>query len=93
MLVWPKAVWYRQLVEPVSFHPLIYCALRVKSTFPVLAPPMQVLLKEPVGHTAIAARTQPSHRPLLTLIVAPVSAADRLKSALPDEPVVDSGAP
>jgi hypothetical protein len=46
-----------------------------------------------VGHTARAARTQPSHLPLLTLIIAPPSVAFNSKSAVPNEPVVDVGAP
>jgi hypothetical protein len=54
---------------------------------------MQVELNVPVGQTALAARTQPSHLPLLMLIVAPDVTALRLKSAVPDEPVVDVGAP
>ena len=72
---------------------LLHCADKVNATFPVEAPPTQVELKVPEGQTALAARTHPSHRPLLTLIVAPESTALSSKSAVPDEPVVDVGAP
>jgi hypothetical protein len=65
----------------------------VKATFPVEAPPIQVELNVPVGQTARAARTHPSHRPLLTLIVAPASVTFNSNSAVPDELVVDVGAP
>lgn len=63
------------------------------ATFPVEAPPTQVDLNVPVGQTARAARTQPSHLPLLMLIVAPAVTALRLKRAFPEEPVVEAGAP
>lgn len=71
----------------------IYCANNSKATFPVEAPPTQVDVNVPVGHTALAARTHPSHLPLLTLIVAPASTALRLNNAVPDAPEVDVGAP
>jgi len=61
--------------------------------FPEVAPPMQVEVKAPVGHTARAARTQPSHRPLETLMVAPASVARSTNLAVPDTPVVDAGLP
>ena len=61
--------------------------------FPVEAPPMQVLEKVPVGQTALAARTQPSHRPLLTLRVAPATVPFSVKRAVPEDPVVEVGAP
>lgn len=70
-----------------------YCAVRENATFPVDAPPMHVDVKSPVGHTALAALTHPSHLPLLTLIVAPEVTAFSLNSAVPDDPVVDVGAP
>jgi hypothetical protein len=54
---------------------------------------MQVELNVPVGQTARAARTQPSHLPLLTLIVAPEVTVESEKSAVPDLPVVEVGAP
>lgn len=47
----------------------------MKSTLPVEAPPAHVPLRLPVGHTALAARTHCSHRPLEMLIVAPEVAA------------------
>ncbi len=65
----------------------------MKATLPVDAPPTQVLEKLPVGHTARAARTHPSHRPLETLMVAPLSTALRLNLAVPDWPVVVAGLP
>ena len=71
----------------------IQLAASVKATLPLEAPPMQVELKLPVGHTARAARTQPSHLPLLTLIVAPETVVLSVKSAVPDEPVVEVGLP
>ena len=46
---------------------------------------MQVELNVPVGQTAQAARTHPSHSLLLTLIVALEVVAFSLKSAVPDE--------
>jgi hypothetical protein len=49
---------------------------------------MQVELNVPVGQTAQAARTHPSHSLLLTLIVALEVVAFSLKSSVPDEPVV-----
>jgi hypothetical protein len=58
-----------------------------------LAKSRQTYEKVPVGQTALAALTQPSQRPLLTLIVAPTVAAFREKRAVPEEPVVDVGAP
>jgi hypothetical protein len=76
-----------------SFFPDGYCAVRENATFPVDAPPMQVDVKSPVGHTARAALTHPSHLPLLTLIVAPASTALSLNNAVPDDPVVDVGEP
>jgi hypothetical protein len=54
---------------------------------------MQVDVKSPVGHTALAALTHPSHLPLLTFIVAPATTALSLNNAVPDDPVVDVGAP
>jgi hypothetical protein len=72
---------------------IVYCASKVNATFPVEAPPTHVELKVPVGQTARAARTHPSHLPLLTLIVAPASTALSLNSAVPEEPVVDEGDP
>lgn len=54
---------------------------------------MQVEPKIPVGQTARAARTQPSHLPLLTLIVAPEETALSEKSAVPELPVVAVGEP
>jgi hypothetical protein len=63
-----------QIYTPSS-HPLLHCALKVNATFPVEAPPTHVLLKLHVGHNALAALTQPSQRPLLTLIVAAASVA------------------
>lgn len=65
----------------------------VKATLPLLAPPAHVALRLPVGHTALAARTHCSHRPLEMLIVAPSSTASSVNFAVPDCPVVDSGAP
>jgi hypothetical protein len=41
----------------------------------------------------MAARTHPSKRPLLTLIVVPASVAFILKSAVPDDLVVDVDCP
>jgi hypothetical protein len=72
---------------------IVYCASKVNATFPVEAPPTHVELKVPVGQTARAARTHPSHLPLLILIVAPASTALSLNSAVPEEPVVDEGDP
>jgi hypothetical protein len=72
---------------------IVYCASKVNATFPVEAPPTHVELKVPVGQTARAARTHPSHLPLLTLIVAPASTVLSLNSAVPEEPVVDEGDP
>lgn len=46
-----------------------------------------------MGHTARAALMQPSHLPLLTLIVAPAVAAFKVNNAVPDLPVVEVGAP
>lgn len=80
------------LHSPVD-SPHFYGLSRVKSTFPVEAPPTQVPLILPVGHTARAARIQPSHLPLEILMVAPLDAALSVKSAVPDSPVVLSGAP
>ena len=70
-----------------------YCADNDKATFPVDAPPTHVELKVPVGHTALAVLTQPSHLPLLTLIVAPDVTALSWKSAVPELPSVELGAP
>jgi hypothetical protein len=63
------------------------------AAFRVEAPSMQAHLNVQVGQTAQAARTQPSHRPLLTLMVLPAWVAFNSKGAVPDEPVVDVGAP
>jgi hypothetical protein len=60
---------------------------------PTVAPPMQVEVRLPVGHTALAARTQPSQRPLETLSVAPDVKVLRTNSAVPDVPVVVAGEP
>lgn len=73
--------------------PLTHRALKVNATSPDDAPPTQTLLNSPTGHTALAALTQPSHLPLLTLIVAPLSVASSVNSADPLEPLVDVGAP
>jgi hypothetical protein len=83
------------LLSPVSEPPSQrhYRAFNVKSTFPVVAPPIHVLEKLPVGQTALAALTHPSHRPLLTLIFASAVAAFKVNSAVPEEPVVEIGAP
>jgi hypothetical protein len=54
---------------------------------------MQVELNVPVGQTARAARTDPSHSLLLTLIVALEVVAFSLKSSVPDGPVVAVGFP
>jgi hypothetical protein len=54
---------------------------------------MQVELNVPVGQTARAARTHPSHRPLLMLIAAPASVTFNSNSTIPGEPLVDVGAP
>ena len=59
----------------------------------MVAPPIHVLEKLPVGHVNCAAFTQRSHLPLLTLIVAPASVALRVKRDVPDRPVVDTGLP
>lgn len=62
---------------------------------PSLVPPTHVLLNVPVGHVALAALTQPSHRPLLTLIVAPLAAftAVSVNFDVPDAPTVVEGSP
>ena len=49
----------------------LHAFIRVNATSPELAPPTHVALKLPVGQTALAARTHPSHRPFEMLIVAP----------------------
>lgn len=54
---------------------------------------MQVLLNSPVGQVALAALIQPSHRPLLTLSVAPETVGVSLKRAVPELPVVEVGFP
>ena len=51
------------------------------------------LVNVPVGHTALAALTQPSHRPLDTLIVAPASSGVSVNLDVPDTPVVLVGSP
>ena len=66
---------------------------RVKSTSPDDAPPAHVACRLPVGHTARAARTHCSHRPLEMLMVAPGAAARSSNRAEPDWPVVAAGLP
>lgn len=58
------------------------------STSPLLAPPRHTLLRLPVGHTARAALTHPSHRPLVTVTLAPGSTARSTNTALPARPTV-----
>lgn len=66
---------------------------RVKSTLPNVAPPVHVPLMLPVGQIALAARTQPSQRPLEMLMVASVAVARRVNSAVPERPTVLWGEP
>ncbi len=86
-------VWYNLFYEGFCCLAAYHCADKVNATLPVEAPPTQVEENVPTGQTALAARIQPSQRPLLTLIVAPGSTALSLKRAVPAEPVVDVGAP
>jgi hypothetical protein len=65
--------------------------IKIKS--PSLVPPTQVLLKPPVGHVALAARTQPSHLPLDTLRVAPLFTGVKVNLLVPLAPTVDAGFP
>ena len=51
------------------------------------------LVKVPVGHTARAALTQPSHLPFDTLIVAPASSGVSVNLEVPDAPIVLVGSP
>ena len=51
------------------------------------------LVNVPVGHTACAALTQPSHLPFETLIVAPASSGVSVNFDVPDAPVVVVGSP
>jgi len=70
-------------------------AERVKSTFPALtsAPPIHVLVNGVSPHTALAALTHPSHRPLVISIVCPEVAAFNTNFAVPEAPVVVVGLP
>lgn len=80
----------------LSVRRLIYeFADRVKSTFPALtsAPPIHVLVKGVSPQTALAALTQPSHRPFVISIVCPEVAAFKVNFAVPEAPVVLVGAP
>lgn len=56
-------------------------------------PPTQSDVNVPVGHTALAALTHPSHLPLLTVRVAPVSSGVRVNFEVPDAPTVEVGLP
>jgi len=80
-----------------SFLPTLgsYTATKVNATLPVVAPPIHVLVKPPVGQTAVAALTHPSHLPFETLIVAPLEAsvAVSVNLAVPDWPTVVEGLP
>jgi hypothetical protein len=64
-------------------------------TFPAFtfAPPMQVNFEGVSPHTALAARTQPSHLPFVISIVWPEVAAFSVNFAVPDTPVVLVGLP
>jgi hypothetical protein len=57
------------------------------------APPIQVLVNGLSPHTALAALTQPSHLPLVMIMVVPAVATSRSKRAVPEIPVVDVGWP
>lgn len=85
----------RSLIRSVktSLPPNIYGDSRVKFTSPDEAPPEHVPLMLPVGQMARAARTHCSQRPLEILILAPFVAVVSVNLALPDCPVVASGAP
>lgn len=54
---------------------------------------MQVLVNVPVGQTACAALIQPSHLPLLTLMVAPSVTGVSVSFEVPDAPTVLVGLP
>jgi len=60
---------------------------------PSLTPPIHVLVYVPVGQTAFAARTHPSHLPLETLMVAPDTSGVKVKFEVPEAPVVEVGLP
>jgi hypothetical protein len=54
---------------------------------------MHVLVNGVSPHKALAALTQPSHRPLVISIVCPLVAALKLNFAVPEAPVVFVGFP
>lgn len=81
------------LMSLMVYYNKAYGLVSVKATSPVLAPPLQVDLKLPLGHVALAARMHPSQRPLDTLIVAPEAVGFKVNFAVPDTPVVLFGAP
>jgi hypothetical protein len=60
---------------------------------PDVVPPTQVLVKVPVGQTALAARTQPSHRPFETFRVAPALSGVKVNLDVPEAPTVVLGFP
>jgi hypothetical protein len=80
-------------VRAIPYRVNYYWDVKLKFTLPVLAPPIHVLVNSPVGQVALAARIQPSQRPLETLIVAPATVVESLKRAVPELPVVEVGLP